>query len=63
MKTLGCVVILSFFISVFWGSAQTPFEVNVKGVGQPVLLFPGFTCTGEVWDDTVAELSKNYECL
>ena len=62
MKTLKIVVILSFFISVFGMNAQTPFEVTVKGEGQPVLLFPGFTCTGEVWEETVTELSKNYEC-
>ncbi len=26
------------------------------------MLFPGFTCTSKVWDDTVSELSKNYQC-
>ncbi|TMM58908.1 alpha/beta hydrolase [Maribacter algarum] len=62
MKIFNIVVILSFFISVFGLNAQAPFEVTLKGQGQPVLLFPGFTCTGEVWEDTVVELSKNYEC-
>lgn len=42
--------------------SQTAFKVDVKGKGAPVLLFPGFGCTGEVWNETVAELSKNYEC-
>lgn len=45
--------------SVFSHSA---FKVQIKGKGSPVLLFPGFGCTGEVWNETVAELSKNYEC-
>ncbi|MFS4492797.1 alpha/beta fold hydrolase [Maribacter sp. 2308TA10-17] len=62
MKALKSILIISFFLSVFGLNAQTPFEVTVKGEGQPVLLFPGFTCTGEVWEDTVTELSKNYEC-
>lgn len=62
MKTLKRIVILSFFIPVLGLSAQTPFEVEVKGEGQPILLFPGFTCTGQVWEETVAELSKNHEC-
>lgn len=63
MKTLKSIVIFFFFISIFNINAQTKaFEVIVKGEGQPVLFFPGFTCTSEVWEDTVKELSKNYEC-
>lgn len=62
MKTLKRTVILSFFLMTFSLNAQAPFEVVVKGEGQPILLFPGFTCTGEVWEDTVTELSKNYQC-
>lgn len=62
MQNLKIVAVLSFFIMAFGLNAQTSFEVEVKGEGQPILLFPGFTCTGEVWNDTVAELSKNYEC-
>lgn len=37
-------------------------HVEVKGKGEPVLLLPGFTCTGYVWNETVAELSKTKEC-
>lgn len=62
MQILKRIVILSFFITAFVLNAQSPFEVEVKGEGQPILLFPGFTCTGAVWEDTVTELSKNYEC-
>lgn len=53
---------LSFLIITLSLNAQKPFKVIVKGKGQPILFFPGFTCTGEVWDTTVAELSRNYEC-
>lgn len=42
--------------------AQTSFKVEVKGKGSPVLLFPGFGCPGEMWDETVAELSRTNEC-
>ena len=62
MKTLKIIAILSFLISASALSAQSPFEVAVKGEGPPILLFPGFTCTGQVWEETVNELSKNYEC-
>src|SRR5690606_27364343 len=34
----------------------------VIGKGTPILFFPGFTCTGEVWQDVVTELSKTNEC-
>ncbi|WP_374174899.1 alpha/beta fold hydrolase [Flavobacterium tructae] len=62
MKTKSILLIALMLLiskSVF---SQTAFKVDVKGKGTPVLLFPGFGCTGEVWNETVAELSKNYEC-
>ena len=62
MKNFKRVVTLSILMSAFALNAQAPFEVAVRGEGQPILLFPGFTCTGDVWDDTVGELSKAYEC-
>ncbi len=63
MKTLKKVLVLSIFAFVLNLNAQSKsFNVTVKGAGEPVLLFPGFTCTGEVWEKAVEELSKNYEC-
>lgn len=62
MKTKSILIIAFFLLiskSVF---AQTAFKVEVKGKGAPIMLFPGFGCTGEVWNETVAELSKNNEC-
>jgi pimeloyl-ACP methyl ester carboxylesterase len=62
MKTKSILMIAFILLmskSVFSHSA---FKVQIKGKGSPVLLFPGFGCTGEVWNETVAELSKNYEC-
>ncbi|WP_461130642.1 alpha/beta fold hydrolase [Spirosoma aerophilum] len=41
---------------------QTAFTVKVTGHGEPVLLLPGFTCTAEVWQETVAAISANHEC-
>ncbi|AZQ59655.1 alpha/beta hydrolase [Maribacter sp. MJ134] len=63
MKTIRRILTLSILLITLCGTAQQyPFEVEVKGKGQPILLFPGFTCTGEVWEATVAALSKDYEC-
>jgi pimeloyl-ACP methyl ester carboxylesterase len=61
MKTKAFIFFF-LLISVITVHAQSAFQVVVKGKGQPILLFPGFGCTGEVWDDAVAELSKNYQC-
>lgn len=63
MKPVKSIFIFSLFLASFCLQAQNkPFEVVVKGVGQPILLFPGFACSGEVWNDTVSELSAKYEC-
>lgn len=63
MKSINQLVFALFFMNALGLSAQSnPFKVTVKGEGQPILFFPGFTCTGDVWDDVVKELSKNYEC-
>jgi pimeloyl-ACP methyl ester carboxylesterase len=52
-------LVSSLLTSVY---AQKSFEVTIKGKGAPILLFPGFGCTGELWNETVAELSKTNEC-
>lgn len=38
------------------------FEVEVSGQGAPLFLIPGATCSGEVWQSTVALLSQQHEC-
>ena len=63
MKTLKHIMLfLLLVLSTTLEAQHTTFEVEVKGNGEPILLFPGFTCTGEVWKDVVAELSKTKEC-
>lgn len=59
MKT-KCVLVLALVLSLS-SYAQTEFKVSISGKGQPVLLFPGFSCTGDEYQDLVGELSKNYE--
>lgn len=63
MKTIKKLLFGLLLFTAFSSTAQyNAFEVKVTGEGEPILLFPGFTCTGEVWNATVNELSKNYEC-
>ncbi len=38
------------------------FDVKVTGSGSPVILIPGLSSSGDVWDGTVAHLSPMYQC-
>lgn len=49
-------------LALHFTMGQTTFTVQVTGKGEPVFLFPGFGCPGEVWEETAGELSKTYEC-
>lgn len=60
--TLVCFVFMLLYFVPSAYSQSTAFKVKVLGKGTPVLLLPGFACTGAIWDETVKELSKNYEC-
>jgi pimeloyl-ACP methyl ester carboxylesterase len=42
--------------------APPSFVVKVTGKGKPVILIPGLSCSGAVWDGTVAHLKDHYEC-
>lgn len=63
MQTLRKFIIASCLFITFSTIAQEKsFQVEVTGKGNPILLFPGFSCTGDVWNETVKELSKTNEC-
>ena len=38
------------------------FSVTVTGKGQPVILIPGFSCSGDVWKETVDHLKGKFQC-
>jgi N-formylmaleamate deformylase len=38
------------------------FAVNVVGNGPPMILIPGLSCGGDVWDTTVAHYKGRYKC-
>jgi N-formylmaleamate deformylase len=46
--------------------ADTPkaelFAVKVVGKGKPMILIPGLTCSGAVWDGAVEHFKDRYEC-
>jgi pimeloyl-ACP methyl ester carboxylesterase len=61
MKKILTSLILT--ATLLYGNAQSKaFKVEITGKGQPILLIPGFSCSGDVWKETVAHLENRYEC-
>jgi pimeloyl-ACP methyl ester carboxylesterase len=65
--SLILLLLLSFCLPVLLVAADNPaahpsFSVTVTGKGRPLLLIPGLTCPGAVWDETVARYQKQYQC-
>ena len=52
---------IALLISTFTNAQNHSFEVKVTGKGKPVILIPGYSCSGEVWNETVEHLKTNYE--
>lgn len=42
--------------------ATKAFTVKVYGKGEPVILIPGYSCSGAVWDETVKKVLAKYQC-
>ncbi len=51
---------------ILFGSISTAYtqglQVRVSGKGPKIILIPGLASSGEVWNETVAQLSQDYEC-
>lgn len=57
------IIVIIFCLITFSATAQPyVFDVKVEGKGQPIILIPGYSCSGDVWKETVAHLKVNYEC-
>lgn len=56
------LIYVFIFLTVTTTYAQQSFDVNISGAGQKVILIPGLTSSGEVWDETVGMLKQNHEC-
>lgn len=59
MKKL--LVLLFSIFTMTLTTAQNLFEVSVYGKGEPIILIPGYSCSGEVWKETVNHLKDKYE--
>ena len=60
MKTF--LLSIWLFISQFSFAQPTSFSVSITGKGQPIILIPGYSCSGDVWNETVAHLKDHYQC-
>lgn len=69
LKNYTVTTLLTFFLISFLSitvNAQANnsygFSIEKTGSGEPILFFPGLISSGEVWDNTIAQFSNNYEC-
>src|SRR5579872_1816781 len=56
MKTLTLALAMACTLM-----AQAPFQSKVSGHGRPMILIPGLSCPGEVWDGTVDRYKDRFE--
>ena len=61
MKNLSFTLLFLFFVCLSFAQNTKAFEVKVIGKGEPIILIPGYSCSGEVWNETVDHLKDNYE--
>ena len=63
MKNLILLLVsFVFSLSIYAKNESQPISVEVTGKGKPILLIPGFTVPGDIWNPLVKKLEKNYEC-
>ena len=63
MKKIMLLSIVLFTMQASFGQGTSKaFTVSVTGKGQPIILIPGFSCSGDVWNETVDHLKNRYEC-
>jgi N-formylmaleamate deformylase len=59
MKKIFLSIIMLSVMNAF--CQQKAFKVEVYGTGQPVILIPGYACSGDVWKSTVDALKGKYQ--
>jgi N-formylmaleamate deformylase len=62
LLAIGLATLIPLSIQAAETSTNKSFTVKVTGKGRPIILIPGLSCSGAVWDGTVAHLKDRYEC-
>ena len=60
-KTTFLALLLSLVVSQLSASEKPHIITKVIGKGQPVIMIPGLTCDGSVWNETIEEMGKGYQ--
>lgn len=60
MKNVMLTVLILLSLSTAYAQ-QKAFEVKVTGKGQPIILIPGYSCSGDVWKETADHLKSKYQ--
>jgi len=51
------------FATISFSQTNYPFKVGITGDGKtPIILIPGFSCSGDVWKETLKVLEPKYKC-
>ena len=63
LKIVLLIALLLLGLAVNGAKAQEVpgLKVRVEGKGSPMVMIPGLTCSGEVWDSTIASMGTGYE--
>ena len=61
MKSKTIILLLGLLILNITYANEFSFDVTVKGSGQPILLIPGLSSHGSVWNQTVDKYKENYQ--
>ncbi|MFY0593654.1 alpha/beta fold hydrolase [Roseivirga sp.] len=63
--TRSIILVFTFFALVAPSAKANPVNGTIKtkviGQGQAVIMIPGLTCDGSVWDETIAEMGSGYQ--
>src|ERR1035437_1514142 len=59
MRKIFLFILMFTMVSAY--CQQKAFKVEVYGKGQPIILIPGYSCSGDVWKETVDNLKGNYQ--
>ncbi|MBO3699189.1 alpha/beta fold hydrolase [Roseivirga sp. E12] len=62
---LSIVTLISVALAIgnhlSYGAVAPGIKTRVIGKGQPVIMIPGLTCDGAVWDDTIEAMGNGYQ--
>ena len=63
MKKITLFITLFLLAQLSFAQQAAPFEVALHGSSEKhILLIPGFSCSGDVWESTVEQLKDSYTC-